>query len=119
MQGLSFIAGGRGGRFGAPFHAVNPATGERLDPAYHEVSVAELDRACAAAGQAFEIYQHASDAARAQFLRAIAERLESHGEIVARGQADLVGMTRAHIADPHVVAKLRAGRAADVRRCIG
>jgi mycofactocin system FadH/OYE family oxidoreductase 2 len=40
-------------------------------------------------------------------------------EIVARGQADLVGMTRAHIADPHVVAKLRAGRADDVRRCIG
>jgi mycofactocin system FadH/OYE family oxidoreductase 2 len=40
-------------------------------------------------------------------------------EIVARGQADLVGMTRAHIADPHVVAKLRAGRPEDVRRCIG
>jgi mycofactocin system FadH/OYE family oxidoreductase 2 len=39
--------------------------------------------------------------------------------IVAGGQADLVGMTRAHIADPHVVAKLRAGRADDVRRCIG
>jgi mycofactocin system FadH/OYE family oxidoreductase 2 len=39
--------------------------------------------------------------------------------IVARGQADMVGMTRAHIADPHVVLKLRAGRPEDVRRCIG
>jgi mycofactocin system FadH/OYE family oxidoreductase 2 len=39
--------------------------------------------------------------------------------IVARGQADLVGMTRAHIADPHVVRKLREGRPEDVRRCIG
>ncbi len=40
-------------------------------------------------------------------------------EIVARGQADLVGMTRAHIADAHVVAKLRTGRADEIRRCIG
>jgi mycofactocin system FadH/OYE family oxidoreductase 2 len=39
--------------------------------------------------------------------------------IVAGGQADLVGMTRAHIADPHLVAKLREGRLDDVRRCIG
>jgi mycofactocin system FadH/OYE family oxidoreductase 2 len=39
--------------------------------------------------------------------------------IVARGDADVVGMTRAHIADPQLVAKLRAGRADDVRRCIG
>ena len=29
--------------------------------------------------------------------------------IVASGQADMVGMTRAHIADPHVVLKLRDG----------
>jgi hypothetical protein len=39
--------------------------------------------------------------------------------IVASGQADMVGMTRAHIADPHVVRKLREGRAEDIRRCIG
>jgi mycofactocin system FadH/OYE family oxidoreductase 2 len=39
--------------------------------------------------------------------------------IVAQGQADLVGMTRAHIADPHVVRKLREGRPDDIRRCIG
>jgi dimethylglycine catabolism A len=39
--------------------------------------------------------------------------------IVAQGQADMVGMTRAHIADPHVVRKLREGRAEDIRRCIG
>jgi mycofactocin system FadH/OYE family oxidoreductase 2 len=39
--------------------------------------------------------------------------------IVATGQADMVGMTRAHIADPHLVAKLRDGRPDDVRKCIG
>ncbi len=40
-------------------------------------------------------------------------------QIVASGHADMVGMTRAHIADPHIVAKLRAGQYDDIRRCIG
>src|SRR5262249_7136329 len=39
--------------------------------------------------------------------------------ILAQGQADMVGMTRAHIADPHLVTKVREGRLDDLRRCIG
>jgi 2,4-dienoyl-CoA reductase-like NADH-dependent reductase (Old Yellow Enzyme family)/thioredoxin reductase len=43
-----------------------------------------------------------------------------HAErIVAGGQADMVGMTRAHIADPDLVTKIRAGRGDDVRKCVG
>jgi 2,4-dienoyl-CoA reductase-like NADH-dependent reductase (Old Yellow Enzyme family)/thioredoxin reductase len=44
---------------------------------------------------------------------ATAERL------LADGTADLVGMTRALLADPDLPAKVRAGRPADVRPCIG
>jgi 2,4-dienoyl-CoA reductase-like NADH-dependent reductase (Old Yellow Enzyme family) len=40
-------------------------------------------------------------------------------EIVASGRADLVGMTRALIADPALVSKARAGRPGDVIECIG
>ena len=44
----------------------------------------------------------------------------AHAErILAEGKADMVGMTRAHIADPHIIRKLTEGRAADVRRCVG
>ncbi len=39
--------------------------------------------------------------------------------IVAAGQADAVGMTRAHLADPALVAKARAGRADEIRLCVG
>ena len=39
--------------------------------------------------------------------------------LVAAGKADLVGMTRAHIADPDLVRKTRSGRASEVRPCIG
>jgi NADP-dependent aldehyde dehydrogenase len=88
MQGLSFIAGGRGSKFGAPFHGVNPATGEQLAPEFYEANTAELDRACAAAGQAFETFGRSSDASRAKLLRAIADRLEKNDEIVARGQLE-------------------------------
>jgi 2,4-dienoyl-CoA reductase-like NADH-dependent reductase (Old Yellow Enzyme family) len=39
--------------------------------------------------------------------------------IIASGDADMVGMARAHIADPDIVSKWRSGRRAEVRPCIG
>ena len=38
---------------------------------------------------------------------------------VADGSTDIVGMTRAHLADPHLVRKAREGRKAETTRCIG
>ncbi len=38
---------------------------------------------------------------------------------VAAGLLDMVGMTRAHMADPHIVRKIAAGREADIRPCVG
>ncbi|WP_046114339.1 oxidoreductase [Aquincola tertiaricarbonis] len=38
---------------------------------------------------------------------------------IADGLIDLVGMTRAHMADPHLVRKLAAGREDEVRPCVG
>jgi 2,4-dienoyl-CoA reductase-like NADH-dependent reductase (Old Yellow Enzyme family)/thioredoxin reductase len=38
---------------------------------------------------------------------------------VATGQVDMVGMTRAHIADPHIVRKIVEGREHDIRPCVG
>jgi 2,4-dienoyl-CoA reductase-like NADH-dependent reductase (Old Yellow Enzyme family)/thioredoxin reductase len=38
---------------------------------------------------------------------------------VREGLLDLVGMTRAHIADPHLVAKLTAGEEERIRPCVG
>lgn len=39
--------------------------------------------------------------------------------LIVAGKADLVGMTRAHIADPDLVRKTQSGRAAEVRPCVG
>lgn len=45
--------------------------------------------------------------------------LEEAEQVLRSGQADLVSMVRAHIADPDLVRKTRAGRGAEVRPCIG
>lgn len=38
---------------------------------------------------------------------------------IATGKLDMVGMTRALIADPHIVGKIRAGAEAAIRPCVG
>ena len=38
---------------------------------------------------------------------------------IASGKLDMVGMTRAHIADPHIVRKIMEKREEDIRPCVG
>ncbi|HMR54245.1 MAG TPA: NADH:flavin oxidoreductase [Amaricoccus sp.] len=38
---------------------------------------------------------------------------------IASGKLDMVGMTRAHMADPHIVAKILAGEEDRIRPCVG
>ena len=45
--------------------------------------------------------------------------LSMAAQAVADGAADVVGMTRAHLADPHLVRKAREGRKRETRRCVG
>jgi dimethylglycine catabolism A len=39
--------------------------------------------------------------------------------ILENGLVDMVGMTRAHIADPHILKKVREGREDQIRQCVG
>jgi dimethylglycine catabolism A len=39
--------------------------------------------------------------------------------ILAAGSVDMCGMTRAHIADPHLMNKVRDGREDQIRQCVG
>ena len=45
--------------------------------------------------------------------------LETARHAIEAGLVDMVGMTRAHIADPYIVKKLEAGRASEIRTCVG
>ncbi|CAM3527849.1 dimethylglycine demethylation protein DgcA [Halomonas sp. AOP12-C2-37] len=39
--------------------------------------------------------------------------------ILEGGYVDLVGMTRAHIADPHLIAKIKMGQIDQIKQCVG
>ena len=39
--------------------------------------------------------------------------------ILEGGYVDMVGMTRAHIADPHIIAKIKMGQVDQIRQCVG
>jgi N-methyl-L-proline demethylase len=47
------------------------------------------------------------------------DEVASARHAIREGKVDLVGMTRAHIADPHIVRKLLEGREAEIRPCVG
>jgi alpha-ketoglutaric semialdehyde dehydrogenase len=80
LSGLSLIGYRRGSPGGEPFFAINPTTGERLEPAYYSALPSEVDEAARLAARAFLSYSRLSGRERAAFLRRIAENLESLGD---------------------------------------
>jgi len=80
IHGLSLIAGKPGAPGGTTFRAINPASQEKLEPAFHEASNAEVDYALTAAAEAFEKFRACSGKERARFLETIAEEIEKLGD---------------------------------------
>jgi NADP-dependent aldehyde dehydrogenase len=76
LTGQSFIGSQRGALGGSPIYAINPATGENLDPAYSSVTAAETDYAVQLAAQAFPLYAATSGKTRSALLRHIADGLD-------------------------------------------
>ena len=89
LKGTSIIGFRRGAERGGTLQGLNPATGEHLPPVYHPASSAEVDQAAQLAHMAFAVYSQTTGAARARFLRRIAENIESLGdELIARANAE-------------------------------
>lgn len=89
LHGKSIIAGSPGETGGKTFHAVNPATNQRLEPTFHEASDGEVNRALEAAASAFAIYRERAGTERATLLEAIATQIESLGdELMQRANAE-------------------------------
>jgi alpha-ketoglutaric semialdehyde dehydrogenase len=89
LHGKSIIAGAPGQTGGKTFHAVNPATSQRLDPAFHEASDAEVNRALETSAAAFGVYRDTSGTARAALLEAIATEIEALGDaLLQRANAE-------------------------------
>jgi len=82
-----------------PFQAVNPATGETLEPTYYDATPCEIDRALAKAERVSHEYRRKTPDQRATFLGQIAKEIENLGDVLieracaetALPQARLIG----------------------------
>jgi 2,5-dioxopentanoate dehydrogenase len=80
LHGKNIIAGSLIATGPAQFRAMDPATGQELEPAFHEANEAHVDEGLRAADQAFADYRRRPAADRARFLREIATQIEAFGE---------------------------------------
>ena len=83
LHGTSFIGFTRGAAAAGGSHAVNPASGAKLEPGYAAPSTDEVERAIALADEAFPVYSALSGRERAAFLRAIAAEIEAVADDIA------------------------------------
>ncbi|WP_243795265.1 aldehyde dehydrogenase (NADP(+)) [Saccharopolyspora gloriosae] len=89
LTGRMLIAGTPVFGDGEQIRAIDPGTGAELEPAYGYGGQAEVERACAAAETAFEIYRATTFEQRAVFLETIADNIEAIGETLsARAHAE-------------------------------
>jgi 2,5-dioxopentanoate dehydrogenase len=92
LIGQRAVTGTRG-----EIHAIDPATGEALDPVYRGGGQAEVELACELAWDAFDTYRETSLEDRAVFLEAIAAEIEALGDdLITRAMAE-TGLPRARI----------------------
>jgi 2,5-dioxopentanoate dehydrogenase len=77
LTGQMIIAGDHVTGTGTAVHAINPATDQRLQPAYAHGTADDVARATAAAAEAFGVYRATSSTDRADFLTAIADNLDA------------------------------------------
>jgi alpha-ketoglutaric semialdehyde dehydrogenase len=77
LSGTSLIGFGRASENKDFFFASSPATGAELEPRFNSATSAEVDKAVTLAAQAFPIYSYVSPAARADFLKLTATKIET------------------------------------------
>ncbi len=89
LTGRSLVGGQPSEPGDTRFHAVNPATGAELEPAFYAASAADMERAAQLAAEAFPVLANLAGSARAGLLRAIADELAGMGaEIVQRARLE-------------------------------
>ncbi len=97
LHGKSFLAGATGQTGQKTFRAVNPATGENLEPEFHTASAAEVDAALDAAATAFADYRNRPAADRAKLLETIATEIEALGDTLLQRAVAETGLPLARI----------------------
>ncbi|NWK76486.1 aldehyde dehydrogenase (NADP(+)) [Aquitalea sp. LB_tupeE] len=78
-------------------HAINPSSGQTLQPGYAGGDQAQVEQACARAWAAFDTYRETTPAQRAQLLQTIAEELEALGDALIERAMLETGLPQARL----------------------
>jgi NADP-dependent aldehyde dehydrogenase len=97
LTGQNFIGNEQSGNGAATFHAVNPATGVEMSPAFHEATPREIDEAILKAEAAFLVYSKKSGHERALFLETIADEIIALGDGLIKRCCEETGLTEARL----------------------
>lgn len=82
MKGTQLIGNRESAEGGDLFQAINPVTGEALQPAFHESTADEIDAALQLAKSAAAFMRDSNGADRRRLLDAIAEEMEADAEAI-------------------------------------
>jgi alpha-ketoglutaric semialdehyde dehydrogenase len=80
LNGRSLLGSREGVSTAEHFYAVNPSTGERLDPAFSSATPADVESAARLASESFATYARTSGRERAAFLLRIASNIETSAD---------------------------------------
>jgi len=78
-------------------HAINPATGQPLEPAFHGGSCPDVQAACSLAEEAFDTFRAASLEQRAALLEAIAQNILGLGDTLVERVIAESGLPRGRV----------------------
>ena len=82
LAGRSLISTQVANPTGAAFYAINPATGEKLEPAFYSATAEDIDQAANVSADAFTQLATFSGRDRAKLLRRIADDLQAEGAAI-------------------------------------
>ena len=97
LTGRSIIGNSRGEAVGPAHPGFNPVSGEHLEPGWYAASAEEVERAVTLASTAFDSYRHLTGREKGLFLRTIASRIESIGEVLTARAVAETGLPVARI----------------------
>lgn len=92
LSGSSIIAGAKTPGHGGTAHALNPATGEELEPTFTLLTEDQVSTAIAEAQSAFGSYRSTSPAHRAKFLEDIATNIEADASLIVERAGQETGL---------------------------
>src|SRR5882672_1257545 len=78
-------------------YAINPATKNQIEPAFHEATLAEIDRAIQKAQDAFQLYRTISREKKAEFLTCIGDEIMALGDQLITRCMEETGLAEARL----------------------